>query len=113
MRSHAALLMSALLFSPLSQAEPLRVPASRIAYVGDWHGKDMDLNISEAGKIIYKRISPNKKVDINIDLVSFDGDNFNAGFALFNTTFVVTKPPHLENKKMKMVVDGVELTKAE
>jgi UTP-glucose-1-phosphate uridylyltransferase len=54
---------------------------------------------------------------MNIELVRFDGDNFDAGanlgFMNASSTFVVNKPPHKEGAKWKMTVDGVELTKVE
>lgn len=105
-------LLAAVIAMPvLVQAEPLRVPSDKLAYVGDWKGKDMELIIAESGKITYKRVSPEKKVDLNIELISFVGDSFIAGYGIFNSHFDVSSPPRLRDKKMRMVVDGVELIK--
>ena len=72
----------------------------------------MNLTIAPNGKIAYKRVySAEKQVDLNIELASFRGDDFDAGFGIFYSTFVVSKPPIKSAGKMKMVVDGVELTK--
>ncbi len=72
----------------------------------------MNLTIAANGKITYKRVySSEKNVDLSIELARFNGDNFDAGVGIFNTTFVVSKPPARFGGKIKMVVDGVELTK--
>ncbi|HEU4852661.1 MAG TPA: hypothetical protein VFT37_10960 [Telluria sp.] len=105
------LLAGCLLATPAVLAEPLPVPAEKMAYVGEWVGKDMRLNIAKNGQIDYKVKKPNKKVDMSIELVRFEGNNFDAGYGIVTTTFVVSKPPHKVGDKWKMVVDGVELTK--
>ncbi len=95
-----------------SFAEPVPVPTSKTAYIGTWKGKEMSLTIAPSGKIAYKRVySAEKKVDLLIELASFHGDDFNAGFGIFHSTFVVSKPPAMSGGKTKMVVDGIELTK--
>ena len=95
-----------------SFAEPVPVPASKAAYIGTWKGKDMSLTIDPSGKIAYKRVySTAKKVDLSIELARFHGDDFDAGFGIFHSTFVVSKPPIMSGGKTKMVVDGIELTK--
>jgi len=106
----AAVLAACLL--PLAAfADP--VPADRQAYVGDWQGKDMRIQMAKDGKIKYKRDRPGKKLDLSLELQGFDGDNFDVGFALVRSTFVVSKPPHREGDKWKMTVDGVELTRVD
>jgi hypothetical protein len=113
----ALLLASCLLLPQLSFAEPKPVPADKAAYVGDWQGKNMRLHIFQNGQIDYNREQPGKHINVNIELVRFDGDNFDAGanlgFVNASSTFVVNKPPHKESGKWKMTVDGVELTKVE
>lgn len=107
-----SLILATLLCLPLAaQAEPVPVPPEKMAYVGEWVGKDMRLNIAKSGQIDYKRTSPNKKIDMSIELLRFEGNNFEAGYGIVGTTFVVSKPPHREGGKWKMVVDGVELTR--
>ena len=108
-----ASLLALCLASPLAQAEPVPVPAEKMAYVGDWQGKDMRLNIAKDGKVHYKRDRPGKKVDLDVDLQGFEGDNFDVGTSLIRSTFVVSKPPRREGGKWKMTVDGVELTRVE
>jgi hypothetical protein len=101
-----------LLCTGTSFAEPLAVPASKAAYVGDWQGKDMELRISANGKIFYKRnYSAEKKVNLDMEITGFNGDNFDAGFGIIHSTFYVTKPPAKSGATTKMTVDGVELTK--
>jgi len=110
-------LVCCLLASQLSFAKPMPVPPAKSAYVGDWQGKAMRLSIAQNGQIEYKRDQPGKTVNVNIELVRFDGDNFEAGantaWFKVSSTFVVSKPPYRDGGKWKMVVDGVELTKVE
>ena len=94
-----------------SFAEPVPVPASKTAYIGNWQGKDMSLSIAANGKVEYKRLSAKKNVNLSIELASFNGDNFDAGVGIFHSTFVVSRPPAKVGAKTTMVVDGVELTK--
>jgi hypothetical protein len=49
---------------------------------------------------------------VEAPLKGFDGSNFEVGIGPMATTFVVSKPPYQDGEKWKMVVDGVELTKA-
>lgn len=103
-----------LLCAASSFAEPLPVPASKAAYIGNWQGKDMELRIAANGKIAYKRVQgPEKKVNLDIELTAFNGDNFDAGFGIIHSTFIVSKPPTTSGGKTRMVVDGVELTKVD
>lgn len=96
-----------------AHAEPVPVPADKMAYVGDWQGKDMRIQMGKDGRIKYKRDRPGKQLDLSIELQRFDGDNFDAGGGFISSTFVVSKPPHREGGKWKMTVDGVELTRVE
>ena len=107
------LLLGALAAPLLAQAEPQPIPADKRAYIGDWKGPDMELNIEAGGKLHYVRNQPGKNLNLNVDILGFNGDNFDVGVGIIRSTFVVSKPPHLQDKKMKMTVDGVELTKAE
>jgi hypothetical protein len=106
-------LLAACLFSGAAHAEPVPVPKSKLAYVGTWQGKDMQLTLNQDGTIKYKRDRPNKKLDLSVDLQGFDGDNFYAGFGIVNSTFVVSKPPQRVGNVWKMTVDGVELIRVE
>jgi hypothetical protein len=107
------LLAACLVVPQFSFAAPVPVPPEKAAYVGDWQGKKMRLNIAQNGKIAYKREQPDKQMDLNIELQGFNGNNFDAGALMIHSTFVVSTPPHREGNKWKMVVDGVELTKVE
>lgn len=104
-------LAAGLLSSAAAWADP--VPADKMDYVGNWQGKDMQLWLSKDGKIKYKRKQEKKDVDLSIELLGFNGNNFDAGWRFMRSTFVVGKPPHREGGKWKMTVDGVELTRAE
>jgi hypothetical protein len=113
MMLRAALFALCLLAAPLGFAAPTPVPADKAAYVGDWSGENMRLHIQQDGHVKYKRDRKGKNVDVTVDLQGFNGDNFDVGFALVRSTFVVGKPPHREGGKWTMTVDGVELTRAE
>ena len=109
----AATLAAACLLPRAAPADPVPVPADKLAYVGDWQGKDMRIQMGKDGKIKYKRDRPGKKMDLSVDLQGFDGDNFDIGWGFVRSTFVVSKPPHRVGAKWKMTVDGVELTRAD
>ena len=111
MRISPLIVLSAGLLAASAWAAP--VPADKMAYVGSWQGKNMQLSLSKEGKVEYKRGHPNDQVNLSIDLQRFKGDSFEAGVSFVTTTFVVSKPPHQEGGKWKMTVDGVELTRSE
>lgn len=100
-----------------SFAAPLPVPASKAAYIGTWKGPDMDLAIEADGKIAYKRLTSEgagkgkKTLDLHIELKRFNGNDFDAGYGIFHSTVVVSKPPATDGETTTMTVDGVELTK--
>jgi hypothetical protein len=107
------LLASCLVVSQPSFADPVPIPAAKAAYVGDWQGDKMRLHIHQEGKVDYKLDRPGKQLDIHVDLLGFNGDSFDVGWGIVRSTFVVSKPPHRDHGKWKMVVDGVELTRVE
>ena len=104
-------LAAGLTASAAAWADP--VPADKQAFVGNWQGKGMQLSMSKEGKVKYKRNEPGKNLDLSLDLMGFNGNNFDVGVPFLRTTFVVSKPPHREGGKWKMTVDGVELTRDE
>jgi hypothetical protein len=93
------LILAAALLPLAAQADPVPVPAEKMAYVGDWQGKDMRLQLAKDGKVKYKRNQPGKNLDLSVDLQGFNGDNFDVGVMLVRSTFVVSKPPHREGGK--------------
>lgn len=107
------ILAVSLLAAAPSFADPVPVPAAKAAYVGEWLGEKMRLNIRPDGHVEYKRDRPGKNLSLTVDLQGFNGDNFDVGTSLIRSTFVVSKPPHREGSKWKMTVDGVELTRTE
>lgn len=109
MRIAYSLVLATALLSGAAYAEP--VPADKMTYVGSWQGKDMQLALAKDGKVKYKRKQPGKDLDLSVDVQGFNGDNFDVGWGIVRSTFVVSKPPHREGKQWKMTVDGVELTR--
>ncbi|HLH88937.1 MAG TPA: hypothetical protein VKX28_10795 [Xanthobacteraceae bacterium] len=104
----AVLLVGLLMLSACGQA----VPDDKAAYVGDWRGPNMTLVVAKDGRINYRRVKGNSTTTINAPLRRFEGDNFVVGIPFLSTTFEVSKPPYQEAGAWKMVVDGVELTRA-
>lgn len=91
-------------------AEP--VPTAKLAYVGKWEGAGMAFKIDADGTVAYWHKKDKKTVHMEAPLRQFIGDNFEVGFGPMTTTFVVSQPPHQDAGQWKMVVDGVELVKA-
>jgi hypothetical protein len=105
----AALIVAAsLILSACGQA----VPQDKAAYVGEWHAETMNLMLTQDGTVTYKRVKGNVTTSINGPLRRFEGDNFVVGIPFVSTTFEVSKPPFQAAGTWKMVVDGVELTRA-
>jgi hypothetical protein len=90
-------------------SEPL--PADKSSYVGDWRGPGMSLRIDKDGQVEYKRRTGGGNNSIRAPIQRFEGNNFVVGVGMFNTTFVVSNPPHIADGKWKMTVDGVELVR--
>ena len=89
------------------------VPSDKSDYVGEWRAPEMRLVITREGHVEYERRRGGSSTSVNAPLLGFDGDNFSAGLGFLRTTFIVSKPPYREGALWKMVVDGVELTRAE
>lgn len=71
----------------------------------------MYLLITQDGSVRYKRIQGGATTSVDGPLKGFKGNDFEVGIGPLSTTFVVTKPPHEDDGKWKMVVDGVELVR--
>ena len=89
------------------------MPDDKAAYVGEWRAQNMSLQLAKDGTIHYKRVKGSNTTTIDAPLRRFEGDNLVVGIPLLSTTFEVSKPPHQEAGMWKMVVDGVELTRAQ
>jgi hypothetical protein len=109
MTAARALLASGILALLVACSSPL--PADRAAYVGEWEGTGMVLEIDHDGQVYYERMSNGSRRSVNMPLIRFEGANFVVGFGPFTTTFIVSSPPHESNGAWLMTVDGVELTR--
>ncbi|HEX7644001.1 MAG TPA: hypothetical protein VF472_17500 [Burkholderiaceae bacterium] len=89
------------------------LPQEKAAYVGEWQAKNMYLNIEAEGQVNYKRKDGNTSTSINAPIKEFHGDDFDVGVGPMSTTFRVSRAPYQEGGQWKMVVDGVELVKAQ
>jgi hypothetical protein len=88
------------------------VPNDKASYVGEWKSQAMSLQLTQDGSVHYKRVKGSTTTSIDAPLRRFEGDNFVVGIPFMSTTFEVSKPPHQEAGVWKMMVDGVELTRA-
>lgn len=108
MQAFASLLLALAALLVGGCSEP--IPLDRMAYAGDWRGRDMRLLITPEGRCEYSRRKEGGATSsIKAPIVRFEGDNFVVGLGMFTTTFVVSQPPRLVDGRWRMTVDGVEL----
>jgi hypothetical protein len=88
------------------------VPDDKAAYVGEWRAPNMTLQLTKNGTFHYKRVDGGSSESLDAPLRRFEGDNFVVGIPFISRTFEVSKPPYQAAGSWKMVVDGVELTRA-
>ena len=89
----------------------IKLPEDKLEYVGEWQSREMYLLITRNGSVRYSRLKEGGTTSVSGPIRAFEGDNFIVGVPMITTTFVVSEPPHLENKQWKMTVDGVTLVK--
>jgi hypothetical protein len=89
------------------------VPPERADYVGEWRSPQMRLSIAPDGQVEYERRDGGSSSKITGPIQAFKGNDFLVGIPFLSATFVVSKPPYKDGETWKMVVDGVELTKAQ
>lgn len=114
-KSRFALLLAlgaALLLHVSCSASEKLLPPDKANYAGQWKAPDMDLLITPAGNVQYKRVRNGATTTVNGPIQAFKGSDFSVGFLFLSTTFVVSRAPYQEDGKWKMVVDGVELIKS-
>lgn len=108
MRRHILTLLALLLLTGC--AKPL--PPDKKSYAGEWQSPTMGLLITPDGRVIYKRlVGTNGSKSIDGPIQAFEGDNFVVGVGPIKTTFVVSAPPHEDDGRWKMTVDGIEFTR--
>lgn len=87
------------------ESKPL--PEDKKEYAGTWAGQDMQLAITAAGRVEYKR----GNTTVTGPIQKYEGDDFTVGAFGLSTTFDVEEPPHQEDGHWQMKVDGVELVR--
>lgn len=88
------------------------LPPDKANYAGEWKAPDMDLLITPAGNVQYKRVRNRATTSVSGPIQAFKGNDFSVGVLFLSTTFAVSRAPYQEDGKWKMVVDGVELTRS-
>jgi hypothetical protein len=88
------------------------VPPDKAAYVGEWQSASMAIVITQEGRVAYKRVKGSSTTSVNGPIQKFEGNNLVVGIPYLTTTFEVSKAPYQHEGRWKMVVDGVELTRA-
>lgn len=79
-------------------------------FVGVWKAVGMDLTITEDGTVEYKRIKKGiTKSFSGGRVVKITPENIIVKVLVSKTAFIINEPPHEENGKWKMTLDGVEL----
>ena len=87
------------------------VPPDKSAYVGEWRAPQMAMRITQDGHVNYERHEGATSTSVSGPLQEFVGDSFKVGVGPITTTFKVTAPPHVDDGKTVMTVDGVQLQK--
>ncbi len=90
--------------------EPLS--EDKIDYVGLWKGGNEFIEISKDGSVSYAKVRPNNSETIDGPIKEFTDEGFVVGYLFLTKKFKVDKPPYREDGKWKMVLNGVEMTKA-
>ena len=90
--------------------EPLS--KDKLDYVGLWRGGNELIEIKEDGSVSYAKVMLNSTETIEGPIKEFTDEGFVVGYLFLTTKFKVDKPPYQENGKWKMVLNGVEMTKA-
>lgn len=108
-RSFLAVLLTGVLMAACSG---IPLPADKANYAGRWQGVGMDLTITPDGGVDYKRVGGSGSVSVTAPIQKFEGDDFIVGIWFMTTRFKVDRPPFQDNGVWKMVVEGVELTRA-
>lgn len=91
--------------------KPKPIPKDKQDYIGTWTSAEVMLQISADGQLNYEYHSGNSSTTINGPIQKFNGDDFEAGALGINKTFDVSQPPHQENGKWVMVVEGQQLVR--
>lgn len=105
-------LLIALLLALLA-ACGIPVPKEKAAYVGRWQAEGIHLEISAAGRVVFRRERGNASMSLDAPLQAFNGNDFKAGVGPMSTEFKVSVPPHQVGAEWRMTVDGVELVRVQ
>ncbi len=91
--------------------EPLS--EDKLDYAVLWKGGNVLLEIKNDGSVSYANVRPNNTETIDGPIKEFTDEGFVVGYLFLTKKFKVDKPPYQEDGKWKMVLNGVEMTKAD
>lgn len=90
--------------------EPLS--EDKLDYAGLWRGGNELIEINKDGSVSYAKVRLDNTETIEGPIKEFTDEGFVVGYLFLTTKFKIDKPPYQENGKWKMVLNGVEMTKA-
>ena len=108
-RAAPAWLLALLLLAACSR--PL--PPEYADYAGHWRGEGVLLVIRKDGHADYEHVQDGVRTSIEGPVHGFDGRSFRIGLGPLGARFEVQEPPHLEDGRWRMTVDGRPLWRVE
>lgn len=92
-----------------------KIPDAQRAYIGEWQGANIKLKVTRNGWVDYRREADDQRVGEAAagGLAGFDGNDIVIGPNMSQRVFTVpvTAPPHQENGRWTMSVDGVKVSR--
>ncbi|MFQ3589157.1 MAG: hypothetical protein SNJ67_02455 [Chloracidobacterium sp.] len=88
------------------------IPPDKQAYIGNWQGDGVTLNISGDGKVNWRSQKGNASKSVeNLPIQRFIGDDFEVGVGPFTTRFTVQSAPKMIAGRWTMTIEGTTVTR--
>jgi len=87
------------------------IPPDKREFIGHWSGGGVTLVIAADGGMNYRRVSGASTNEVAGPIFKWEGNNFSVGIPVVNSDFVVSEPPHEEDGKWVMTIEGVRVTR--
>lgn len=95
-----------------SMPAPVPPPADRQDHIGVWQGGTVDLTITGDGFVHYENNDLSSQSSLDLPIIAWHDQGFDAGLPSLSTTFVIDEKPHqADDGSIKMKVGGVEVTR--